>query len=155
MGGVVKTSLSVIGGAVASKVGAQLVLGSKNSGILGYLGNAVAGGVLAWASKMVFKDRAVAHGIVVGTAVQIILRVIGDQTAFGSYLSLSGLGDYMASNFVQPQRLLDPLNSAMVEQPNGWGPGAMPLLTQAAVASGSDGMSGLYSGAGPGAGSLY
>lgn len=138
----VKTSVAVIGGAVGSKLIPQMVLGASNTGIMGYLGNAVSGGLLAWAAKAFFKDRVIAQGIIVGTAVQIILRVIGDTTAFGQYLSLSGLGDYMASNFVQPQRLIDPLNSAQVELPGGWGPAAMPLLAAGKAA----GVSGLYAG---------
>ena len=149
--GIVKTSVAVIGGAVGSKLGAQLVLGSSNTGVFGYLGNAVAGGILAWAAKAFKLGRDVSQGIIIGTAVQIILRVIGDYTQFGSYLSLSGMGDYMAANWVQPQRLTDALNGAMVEIPNGWG-GSM-MLPAPATAGAS--MTGLYDGSSPYGGSLY
>lgn len=150
VGELVKTSLAVIGGAVGSKVGTQMILGTNNTGVFGYLGNAVAGGILAWAAKAFVRDPAIAQGIIIGTAVQIILRVIGDQTSFGSYLSLSGLGDYMATNVVQPQRLVDGLNSAVVEIPNGWGQGMLLPAPAARV-----GVSGLYDGSMPGGGPLY
>lgn len=138
IGSLLKTGASVLAGAVGSKVGAQLVLGNKNSGIFGYLGNAAAGGLLAWGAKAVLHDRSISQGIVVGTVVQIILRAVGDFTPYGSFLSLQGLGDYMVSNFVTPQRMVDGLNSAMVQVPNGWGaPAALPAPVGA-------GMSGMY-----------
>lgn len=139
IGSLVKTGLSVIGGAVGSKVGAQLVLGSKNVGIFGYLGNAAAGGLLAWGAKAVLHDRTISQGIIIGTVVQIITRAIGDFTPYGSFLSGAGMGDYMVSNFVTPQRMVDGLNSAMLQVPNGWGGGMI-----AAPAGAAAGMSGMY-----------
>jgi hypothetical protein len=49
---------------------------------------------------------------------QVIARAIGDYTQFGQYLDGAGMGDYMASNWVTPQRLPDALNSAVAE--NGY-----------------------------------
>lgn len=123
VGGLLKTGLAVIGGAVGSKVGAQMVLGAKNVGVFGYLANAAAGGVLAWGAKQFLKDRAISQGIVIGTVVQIITRAIGDFTPYGSFLAGQGMGDYMVQNFVTPQRLGDGLNSPQVMNPGGvWGP---------------------------------
>jgi hypothetical protein len=65
MGGLVKTSVSVIGGAVGSKIIPQMILGASNTGIMGYLGNAISGGLLAWGAKMFFKDRVISQGIIV------------------------------------------------------------------------------------------
>ncbi len=137
IGGLLKTGLSVLGGAVGSKVGAQLVLGSKNTGIFGYLGNAAAGGLLAWGAKAMLHDRTISQGIIIGTVVQIIVRAVGDFTPYGSLLSGAGMGDYMVSNFVTPQRMVDGLNSAMVQVPAGWG---APALMPAPVGAGMSGM---------------
>ena len=137
IGSLLKTGLSVVGGAVGSKVGAQLVLGSKNTGIFGYLANAAAGGVLAWGAKALMHDRTISQGIIIGTVVQIIVRAVGDFTPYGSFLSMQGLGDYMVSNFVTPQRMVDGLNSAMVQVPTGWG---APMI----AAPATQGMTGMY-----------
>jgi hypothetical protein len=118
IGGTVKMAAAVIGGAVGSKVGAQLILGSKNTGVFGYLANAGVGAALAWGAKAFFRDRSIANGIIVGTAAQIIVRAIGDYSPFGSYLSGTGLGDYMVANW-GPNRAVNGLSSAMVESP--WG----------------------------------
>lgn len=139
VGGLLKTGLAVIGGAVGSKVGAQLVLGAKNVGIFGYLANAAAGGVLAWGAKQFLKDRAISQGIVIGTVVQIITRAIGDYTPYGQYLTGMGMGDYMVSNFVTPQRLPDGLNSPQVANPGGpWGPFAIAAPGMAGVFGGDN-----------------
>lgn len=160
IGGLVKTSAAVIGGAVGSKIIPQMILGSSNTGVMGYLANAISGGLLAWVSRTVFKDKTISHGVIVGTAVQIILRVMGDMTPFGQYLSLSGLGDYqtLSTGFTQPQRLMDGLHSSNVELPAGWGPGAMPLLAAGgggSPAASAAGLSSLYSGDPSMSGALY
>lgn len=123
VGSLLKTGLAVVGGAVGSKMAAQVVLGAKNVGVFGYLANAAAGGVLAWGAKALLKDRVISQGIIIGTVVQIITRAIGDYTPYGQYLTGMGMGDYMVSNFVTPQRLVDGLNSPMVQVPAGWGGG--------------------------------
>lgn len=138
VGGLVKTAASVIGGAVGSKMIPQAVLGSKNTGVMGYLANVVSGGLLAWGAKAFMRDTAISQGILVGTAVQVILRVIGDNTQFGSFLSLSGLGDYMAWNGAAPQTLVDGLNSPEVRIDRGWGGSMMsPVLNTGTAGMGS------------------
>lgn len=117
IGIVVKTGVAVIGGAVVTKLATQAVLGSSNTGILGYAGNAVATGLAAWATHAFTKDKAIAQGVVVGGAVQIILRVINDYTPYGSMLALSGLGDYQVANFPTPSWYPNGLRSASPANP--------------------------------------
>lgn len=114
-------ALGVAAGALGSKIGAQAVLGAKNTGAMGYAGNAAAGGALAWAAHAFLKKPVVTQSIIVGTAVQILLRVIGDYSLIGQYSANIGVGDYMVSNFVTPQRLPNP-REAMVQIPQGWAP---------------------------------
>ncbi len=124
IGGLVTQGVAVVGGAVGSKLATQMVLGASNTGIMGYLGNAVATGLLAWGSHMFTKKKEISSGVMLGGAVQIILRAISDFTPYGQYLSLSGLGDYQVSNWATPQWLPNGLRSANPAVPAGWGGGA-------------------------------
>ena len=118
----------MIGGAVGSKMVTQMVLGSSNTGIMGYLGNAVATGLLAWGTQAVLKSRDLAKSVALGGTVQIVLRAISDFTPYGQLASLSGLGDYQAAQWVTPQWLPNGLQSANPKVPPGWGPGPMVAI---------------------------
>lgn len=122
IGGWLTAGLSVIGGAVISKVATQFALGVKNTGVMGYAGNAVATAVLSFAAHKMFANKAIGQMVLAGGIAQILVRMISDYTPYGQYLSGAGLGDYMVANWVAPQRLPDALNSAMVEIPSGWAP---------------------------------
>jgi hypothetical protein len=143
-GAEVTHALYIIAGAIGSKLGAQMVLGTSNTGFMGYGANLAAGGILAWAAKGIMKNTEAAKGIFAGSVVQVVLRLITDYTPFGQYASLQGVGDYMASNWVTPQRYVDGLHSAQIEIPDGWGPAPMVTASSGvnanAVAAGSDGM---------------
>lgn len=141
-GGEITQALYIIAGAVGSKMGAQMVLGTSNTGFMGYGANLAAGGILAWLAKSVMKNDAAAKGVFAGAVVQVVLRLITDYTPFGQYASLQGVGDYMASNWVTPQRYVDGLHNAQIEMPDGWGPSVMASsgVNANAVAAGSDGM---------------
>lgn len=145
-GAEVTQALYIIAGAIGSKLGAQMVLGTSNTGFMGYGANLAAGGILAYAAKAILKNDAAAKGIFAGAVVQVVLRLITDYTPFGQYASLQGVGDYMASNWVTPQRYVDGLHNAQIEIPNGWGPAPMVMASSGvnanAVAAGSDGMGG-------------
>ena len=120
----------VIVGALGSKLGAQAVLGTNNVGVVGYAGNAATGAILWFLAEKVMKNKAAAAGIVAGTLVQIILRVINDYTPFGQYVSNLGMGDYQMQSFVTPQVLVDPWRNANVQIPQGWG-AARPMSASA------------------------
>jgi len=151
---IVTNAVFVIAGALLSKLGAQAVLGTNNTGLIGYAGNAAVGVALWMLTEHVMKNRAASSGIIAGTVVQILLRVINDYTPFGSYVNQLGMGDYQMQSFVTPQILVDPYNSAQIMLPNGWAPtmaapAALPAASAAATSAGS-GMSGSVYG-----GSLY
>ena len=163
MGGIGATltnAVFVIVGALGSKLGAQAVLGTNNVGVVGYAGNAAAGGVLWFLAEKVMKNRSASNGIIAGTLVQIILRVINDYTPFGSYVANLGMGDYQMQSFVTPQVLVAPWQNADIAIPPGWGGGARAIAApmsatagasqrpKAAAAAPAAGVSGLYGGGG-------
>jgi hypothetical protein len=121
-GSEITNALFIVGGAVGSKLGAQMILGTNNTGVIGYAGNLAVGGVLAWLTASVMKNRPAAKAVFAGSVVQVVLRAIADYTPFGQYTQQLGMGDYMASNWVTPQRYTDGLNSANVQIPAGWAP---------------------------------
>lgn len=142
-GQLIETGIFATVGAVGSKLLTQVVLGSSNTGIMGYLGNVVAGTAIGLAADKVLKNRQAAFAVYVGTAIQIVLRAISDFTPYGSYAALSGVGDYQVSNFVTPQRYVDALHGAMVQVPNGWGaPAPVAIASSGVPADHSAGMSG-------------
>ena len=149
MGGVghlVTNAVFVIAGALGSKLGAQMVLGTNNTGLIGYAGNAAAGAVLWFLAEKVMKNRTAAEGVLAGTAVQIVLRLINDYTPFGSYVANLGMGDYQMQSFVTPQVLVDPMRNADIRIPAGWAPQLPPPPAPPMIKSGGgSGMGGMYS----------
>lgn len=141
VGGLVTTGTFAIVGALGSKLGAQLVLGTNNTGPVGYLGNAAVGAGMWFLADKVLKNRNMGHGILIGTVIQIILRVVNDYTPFGSYVANLGMGDYQMQSYVTPQILLDPVNSAAISIPNGWGQGAIAAPAIPATGHGMKGYS--------------
>ena len=154
-------AVAAVGGYFGSKLATQLVMGSGNTGVAGYMGNAAATAALAIIAGVFPPTKKLVTMIVAGGAIQIIARVLSDNTAFGTLTSQLGVGDYQMQNFVTPQRLNDPLNSAAIEIPSGWGaapsvvvssnsaPGAAPGAAPGVHGYASNGMGrGLYSPAG-------
>jgi len=133
-------------GFFGSKLLTQATMGASNTGVAGYFGNAVATAGLALLAYMLKYKRAAA-AIVAGGVLQVIARVVTDQTPFGKFTSALGVGDYQMQSFVTPQRLKDPLGSAEIEIPPGWAP---TVIQSAAAPGGHAG----YSGGVPGGG-LY
>lgn len=144
--GLFTNALFVIAGAVGSKVITQAVLRDKNTGIMGYVGNGATGVALSLLASKAMKNRAAGHAILAGSVVQIVLRAIGDYTPFGKYVQNLGMGDYLASNWVTPQRYTDALNSANVETPQGWAP--TTVVAAPGKGPGMAGYTSLYSNSG-------
>lgn len=144
----VTNAVFVILGALGSKLGAQALLGTKNTGLLGYGANAGVGAGLWFLTEKVMKNRAASSGVIAGTIVQILLRAINDYTPFGQYVASLGMGDYQMQSFVTPQVLVDPTNSAEVRIPDGWAPRMLPPAPMPVTAgmSGTSiyGASGIY-----------
>jgi hypothetical protein len=135
VGEVITTSTFVLVGALGSKLGAQLVLGSNNTGVVGYAANLAIGGVLWFLTDKIMKNKTAASGVIAGTVAQLILRLINDYTPFGSYLSGLGFGDYQMQSYVTPQILTDPTRNANIRIPSGWGQG-MAIAAAGAPAGG-------------------
>lgn len=167
IGPMVTNAVFVIVGALGSKLAAQAVLGANNVGLIGYAGNAAAGGILWFITEKIMKNRAASTGVIAGTIVQIVLRILNDYTPFGAYVAQLGMGDYQMQSFVTPQVLVDPMRNADIQIPSGWGGGgggtrmltaaASPAtagrstsvaqtMTAASGAANGPGMGGLYGG---------
>jgi hypothetical protein len=137
-------------GAVGSKLLTQMVLGSNNTGFMGYAGNIVSGVALGLATGAVGSTRKYSAQVYIGMVTGLIIRVISDYTSYGSQLALSGIGDYQVQNFATPQRLSDGLHSAAIAMPAGWGAPAPVVVASAAPPAGHAGglSGGLYDGSG-------
>ena len=139
------------GGLVLSRFATQAVLGSQNTGFMGYAGNAVATAALAWATHMISKNPRNRDAVILGGVMGIIARLITDYTPYGSFLQSQGFGDYgmglyLPQNDPMPSRIVAP-NGAVVEVPTGWGGGfvAAPAAAGMGALYSGDGGGGLYS----------
>ena len=112
----------VLAGFVGSAAIPQMILGTGNTGATGYAVTAAAAIGLGFLSHFLLpRQQAVTIGVVSGGMANLIRRIISDQTPFGSYLSMSGMGDYMVANW-GPPRMNNGLFSAMAEAPGTpWG----------------------------------
>jgi hypothetical protein len=152
MGSAAINGIFVIAGALGTKLITQMALQANNTGWVGYGVSALVGAVLWFATEKTLHNPAASAGVIAGTVVQIIIRLINDYTPFGQYVSQLGMGDYQAQAFLTPQVLVDPYNSAQIQFPAALrammaGPGPAP--STAAKMSASAGVSGfdpLYSG---------
>lgn len=137
MGGLtdtVLTSVFVIAGALGTKLLTQAVMGTSNTGIVGY-GTSALIGVMLWAGvRYMIKNKVAADGTLAGAVVNIILRLLNDYTPFGGYLS-QGFGDYQAQAFLTPQVLVDPMNNAAIRWPQGLIAAVQPPPAPPAVAA--------------------
>jgi len=136
--GYAKLGLSVVGGAVGSKFLTQAVLSSSNTGIMGYFGNLVATIALGYGAKMAFRDETIAQGVIGGGIAQIAVRVLTDNTPYGSVLSNAGVGDYQTNwNFVWPQRVQPGYPPRYIQAAAlGGAPAAVPVVTHAVAGKG-------------------
>jgi len=108
--GVRWTDVFVLGGgalvgSTLSSAGTQLLLQSNNTGPVGYAANLVATLILSWLGGMVTRNKAFPAGILAGGVGALMKRIISDYSLFGGYTSQLGMGDYLVSNWVAPQRL--------------------------------------------------
>lgn len=128
----------VLAGVVGTRGIPQFFLGPNNTGMMGYAANAAAAALLTFLAHMFVKNRVFSASVLAGGVAAIISRVISDYSLLGSYSAQLGLGDYMVSNWTQPQRLVDGLHSAMIE--NGYNPPMMVGQGSAAGAAAGTGM---------------
>jgi len=105
MGGVVRGAIATGVGFFGSKIATQAVMGAGNTGFMGYFGNAIATGLLAWGARAITKNPSDAYMVGVGGVLNILSRVISDNSLIGQYSSQLGMGDYLVANWWMPQRL--------------------------------------------------
>jgi hypothetical protein len=151
MGNTVINGIFVIAGALGTKLITQMVLQANNTGWIGYGVSALVGAVLWFATDKTLHNPAASAGIIAGTVVQIIIRLINDYTPFGQYVSQLGMGDYQAQAFLTPQVLVDPYNSAQIQFPAALRammapPAAPSTAANMSKAAGVSGFDPLYSG---------
>jgi len=137
--------LGVLSGLLGSKYVAQMILGTSNTGIMGYAANLGVGVAGGWAAGSLLKKPKLGQAFLIGAVIEVIVRVLEDYTPFGQYTSGMGVGDYFASNWVTPQRYTDALHSAQVQIPGGWAPSVVVQSNAAPKGSlsGYDGMDGM------------
>lgn len=154
-GGVFELGAGAVVGSALSSAGTQLVLGTSNTGFVGYAGNLVTTLVLSWLGSMgpLRKFRGFSPGILAGGVGALIKRIISDYSLFGGYTASLGMGDYMVSNWVAPQRLISDFRS-LTESNYGqgqWGQTSPPAL---AMSSSGVSVAGMGLDGSSGAGSL-
>ncbi len=113
----VPSALFLIAGGVGSKLLTQAVMQGKNTGWLGYAGNIGVSLALSMGVRAFMKNSNAANMVLLGGIVQTVLRVLVDQTPLGETVKQFGVGDYMAQNYLAPQRVVDGLNSAALVPP--------------------------------------
>jgi hypothetical protein len=87
----IKLAAGAAGGVLASKYLTQMVLGSSNTGAMGYAGSAVATIGVAWLAHK-FGGKDLATGVVAGGLGALALRIFQENVS-GTSTSMSGLGD--------------------------------------------------------------
>ena len=116
------------------------MLSSSNTGAVGYLANLAGTGILAAAAHMFMKgNKALVAGIIAGGVGATIKRVIGDYSLLGQYGASLGMGDYLSSDFLTPQSLVNGPTSAQLIKPS-WGNAAPAAPTPVNVAGAGGGM---------------
>lgn len=110
---------------------------------MGYAVNLISTFVLSWLGGMVTRNKAFPAGILAGGIGSLMRRIIADYSLLGGYSAQLGMGDYMVSNWVTPQRLtadFRSLTDATVGQ-GQWGLQA-PALSSSGVSTRGLGLEG-------------
>lgn len=130
-------------GSSLSSAGTQLILGTSNTGPMGYAGNLISTLVLSWLGGMVVRNKAFPAGILAGGIGSLMRRIIADYSLLGGYTSQLGMGDYMVSNWVTPQRLASDFRS-LTEANMGQGQWGLqsPAMSSAGVSARGLGLEG-------------
>lgn len=144
MGGVSNLIVSAgyaIAGAVGSKYLTQMVLGSSNTGMMGYGANLAASFIAGKAVGMFTKNKQAENSVILGGVIMTVVRILSDLTPLGATLQQYGLGDYEASTWLSPARYIDGAKSAAVDIPTALRPQMVP-----AKGAGMSGLRGLGGG---------
>lgn len=104
VGGMVTQAAWTIAGVVGTRAITQAILGSKNTGVVGYAANGAAAILLGQLTAKFLRNPAAGKMVTLGGFVGIVLRIVQEYTPVGSYIKsqLGGLGDYTATTFFVP-----------------------------------------------------
>ncbi len=133
-----------IGGAVSSKYLTQMVLGTQNTGYLGYAANLAASFVGGKALGMFIKNKQAENSFILGGVIMTLVRFLSDQTPLGAKLKDAGFGDYEASTWLSPARYINAAQSAQVDLPLTLQQRALPAAAGMAGARAGMGATGTY-----------
>lgn len=130
----------VIVGVAAARGLPQLLLGTKNTGVMGYVANAAATALATFAAHFAMpRNRTLAAAVLAGGAGATLSRIIGDYSLLGSYSNQLGLGDYLMNfNFSTPQYLAPGNPRGLVGQ-GGGSPASIPVMANSPAAAGVSG----------------
>jgi hypothetical protein len=107
--GLLKSGASALVGLVAARQLPQLVLGAKNTGILGYIATIVATVATSYAVKKA-AGPGPASAAMIGGAMQFASRLLNEYVSpVGKVLSLSGVGDPVAAGLGEIRQSYFPL----------------------------------------------
>lgn len=91
-----KIGALALGGLIVTRQVPQMALGPRNTGVLGYVANAVTAVAAAAATKRFAGDQA-SQAVLIGGALYTVERILNEQfTPLGRALSLAGVGDPVA-----------------------------------------------------------
>ncbi len=94
---VVKSGAVALAGLVATRQLPQLVLGARNTGVVGYASNAAAAAIAAAVAGK-FAGKSAASLVLIGGGLYIVNRIMTEHfSPVGKYLSLTGVGDAAAA----------------------------------------------------------
>lgn len=93
---VLKHGLYATGGMLAARQLPQLLLGTRNQGIVGYVANVVVAIVAGIIASAAFGPAA-GGSVMVGGGLYTVIRGLTEQTPLGKHLQLSGVGDPTAA----------------------------------------------------------
>ncbi len=107
----VKAGALAAAGLIATRQLPQMILGARNTGIIGYGANFFVAGISAWIAGKTM-GKAAGTAVMIGGALYLVNRGLSEFTPLGQRLSLSGVGDAAAAGhlgaivpgyFSQPQ----------------------------------------------------
>ncbi len=140
IGKMISQSGYLLAGAVGARSATQLVLGSKNVGVLGYAANLVSGFVLGGIAGKVLKSKPAGQVVIQGAVLGTLLRAVQELSPLGSAvnqsLGVSGLRGDIGMGFISPAAF------RYFPQPvdESGAPAALPAATAPAAAASSNGV---------------
>lgn len=146
--GYVTQGLWAIGGMLGTRMGTEAVLGAKNAGIFGYIGNIVAAVLLGQVVGRGMKNQAAGRAVTFGGILGTVARAVTEFTPFGSYVTqafqVQGVGDWQVRGL--GEYIQNPSFQPMQQQNTNWPTQVIPaVIARTAAAAGPRAMAGMGS----------